>query len=67
MCNRVKLTSDANIFALYSPPGVTLSCKNCTVGGSVEISQGSFKLGDWTNGRNDRLARAELASEGLRP
>jgi hypothetical protein len=23
-------------------------------------------LGDWTNGRNDRLARAELASEGLR-
>ena len=24
-------------------------------------------LGDWTNGRNDRLARAELASEGLRP
>jgi hypothetical protein len=24
-------------------------------------------LGDWTNGRLDRLARAELASEGLRP
>ncbi len=24
-------------------------------------------LGDWTNGRHDRLARAELASVGLRP
>ena len=24
-------------------------------------------LGDWTNGRLDRLARAELASVGLRP
>jgi hypothetical protein len=24
-------------------------------------------LGDWTHGRHDRLARAELASEGLRP
>ena len=24
-------------------------------------------LGDWTVGRNDRLARAELASEGLQP
>ena len=24
-------------------------------------------LGDWTNGRLERLARAELASEGLRP
>ena len=24
-------------------------------------------LGDWTSGRNDRLARAELASVGLRP
>jgi hypothetical protein len=24
-------------------------------------------LGDWTNGRHDRLARAELASAGLRP
>jgi hypothetical protein len=24
-------------------------------------------LGDWAGGRHDRLARAELASEGLRP
>ena len=24
-------------------------------------------LGDWTSGRHDRLARAELASAGLRP
>jgi hypothetical protein len=24
-------------------------------------------LGDWTSGRHDRLARAELASVGLRP
>jgi hypothetical protein len=24
-------------------------------------------LGDWTRGRHDRLAKAELASEGLRP
>jgi hypothetical protein len=24
-------------------------------------------LGDWANGRHDRLARAELASVGLRP
>jgi hypothetical protein len=24
-------------------------------------------LGDWADGRHDRLARAELASEGLRP
>ena len=24
-------------------------------------------LGDWASGRNDRLARAELASVGLRP
>ncbi len=24
-------------------------------------------LGDWVRGRNDRLARAELASVGLRP
>jgi hypothetical protein len=24
-------------------------------------------LGDWTSGRHDRLAKAELASEGLRP
>ena len=24
-------------------------------------------LGDWTSGRHDRLARAELASEGLSP
>jgi hypothetical protein len=24
-------------------------------------------LGDWTHGRHDRLARAELASVGLRP
>jgi hypothetical protein len=24
-------------------------------------------LGDWTSGRHDRLARAELASEGLKP
>jgi hypothetical protein len=24
-------------------------------------------LGDWTSGRHDRLAKAELASVGLRP
>ena len=24
-------------------------------------------IGDWTSGRHDRLARAELASVGLRP
>ena len=27
----------------------------------------SDPLGDWASGRHDRLARAELASVGLRP
>ncbi|KLJ13055.1 hypothetical protein EMPG_11982 [Blastomyces silverae] len=32
--------------SLFIPPGVTLKCKNCTVGGSVDLSQGSFRLED---------------------
>ncbi|OJD25405.1 hypothetical protein ACJ73_03230 [Blastomyces percursus] len=30
--------------SLFIPQGVTLKCKNCTVGGSVDLSQGSFRL-----------------------
>ncbi|PGG97994.1 hypothetical protein GX51_07036 [Blastomyces parvus] len=32
--------------SLFIPEGVTLTCKNCTIGGSVDLSQGSFKLED---------------------
>ncbi|EEQ89743.1 GPI anchored protein [Blastomyces dermatitidis ER-3] len=32
--------------SLFIPQGVTLKCKNCTVAGSVDLSQGSFRLED---------------------
>ncbi|OJD14161.1 hypothetical protein AJ78_05467 [Emergomyces pasteurianus Ep9510] len=32
--------------SLFIPEGVTLSCTNCTVGGNVELSQGTFRLED---------------------
>ncbi|EGC44214.1 GPI anchored protein [Histoplasma capsulatum var. duboisii H88] len=35
--------------SLFIPEGLTLKCKNCTVGGNVELSQGSFKLEDPDN------------------
>jgi hypothetical protein len=47
---RIELTSEA------SPEGVTLSCKNCTLEGSVEISQGSFNLGSTDDGDNSIVA-----------
>ncbi|EEH15923.2 hypothetical protein PABG_06010 [Paracoccidioides brasiliensis Pb03] len=31
------------------PEGVELTCKNCTIGGELELSQGSFKLEDPDN------------------
>ncbi|KAK2732900.1 hypothetical protein FQN55_003862 [Onygenales sp. PD_40] len=34
--------------SLFIPDGVTLTCKNCTVGGAIELSQGSFRLEDPT-------------------
>jgi hypothetical protein len=29
---------------VYSPQGVTQSCKNCTLTGSIEVTQGSFAI-----------------------
>lgn len=29
-----------------SPQGITVSCKNCSVGGTIEISEASFSLPD---------------------
>jgi len=45
-CFGIKPTLDANTSAQLSPQGVTLSCKNCTIGVNVEITQGSFRLGN---------------------
>ncbi|KAI9718259.1 MAG: hypothetical protein M1812_004249 [Candelaria pacifica] len=34
------------------PPGITVSCKNCSVGGGLQLSQGSFSMSQ-TNGTSN--------------
>ncbi|MCJ1256838.1 hypothetical protein MMC24_004663 [Lignoscripta atroalba] len=45
----------ADAEGLVLPPGVTLQCTNCTIGGTVDFLAGSFSVGNSSSSSNDSV------------